>query len=72
MASIIDELLARGNRPPALRGLNLAFAGERGWTREPDETERDFLGRVRLEACSAGYRVVAVGGLITIETERRQ
>jgi hypothetical protein len=52
--------------------LNLAFAGERGWTREPDETERDFLGRVRLEACSAGYRVVAVGGLITIETERRQ
>ena len=63
MASVVDELFHReGVIDEAFVGVNQGRAGDLIFDRNRGETEADFLARCRMEARSAGYRLLCISG----------
>ena len=71
MASLIDIAIACHARVlPGREGIDIATAAGRFWIREPDETEHDFLERLRSEAAAAGFTTVGLHGALNVAPPR--
>jgi hypothetical protein len=70
MASIIEAEMARhGHILPEHEGITHGQAADQHWIREPTETERDFIARIRVEAAAEGYATVRIDGFINVSEE---
>ncbi len=67
-ASLVDVIAAyRGRVRQEYEGAYWAAAATREWHREENETEAQFLARVRREAVAAGYATCRIGGAINLK-----